>query len=59
MVRRMVGDDRLHDGQAEAGAVLLGGVVGREEALAFFGREAFAGVGDASSLFRPLVGARA
>ena len=42
----MIADHRLHDGQAEAGAVALGGVVRREQARAFFAREALAGIGD-------------
>ena len=42
----MIAHHRLHDGQPQPGAVLLGGVVGREQALAFFGRQAFAGVRD-------------
>ena len=32
----MVAYHRLHNGQSESGAVLLAGVVGREQALAFF-----------------------
>ena len=47
----VVGDDGLNDGQAEAGAVFLGGVVGGEEALTFFGRHAGAGVRDADFNF--------
>ena len=38
---------RLHNGESQAGAMLLGGVVRREEALAFFGGHSRAGVGDA------------
>ena len=44
----MVGNDRLHNRQAQAGAMLLGGVVRREQPLAFLGRQALAGVGDAN-----------
>ena len=40
----MVTDYGLHDRQAEAGALLLGGVVGSEEAGTFFWSEAFTGV---------------
>ena len=43
----VVGDDGLHNGQSETGAVLLGGVVGREQALALLGGEAGTGVDDA------------
>ncbi len=35
----MIADHRLHDREAEAGAVLLGGVVRSEEPLAFFRRQ--------------------
>ncbi len=42
----MIADDGLDDGEAETGALQLGGVVGREEARALFRREALAGVGD-------------
>src|SRR5215467_12057963 len=35
---------RLHDGQSQAGSVLLGGVIGREQAVALFLGQAFAGV---------------
>ena len=42
----MIADDGLNDGEAEARALQLGGVVGSEEARALFGSEAFAGVGN-------------
>ena len=42
----VVGDDGLDNGQAEAGAVLLGRVVGRKQALALFRSKAFARVGN-------------
>ena len=42
----MLLDDLGGDGEAEAGAALLGGEVGKEEALAHFVGEAGAGVGD-------------
>ena len=53
IVAVMVADDRLHDGQAQAGALLLRRVVRGEEARALFGRQAFAGVGnfDADGVF--------
>src|SRR2546426_10212635 len=41
---RVIGDDRLHDGEAEAGAVLLGRVVRREQSLTLLVGQAFAGV---------------
>ena len=42
----MLLDDLGGDGEAEAGAALLGGEVGEEEALAHLVGEAGAGVGD-------------
>ena len=42
----VVAHHRLHDRQAQSGAVLLGGVVGREQALAFFLGQPVAGIGD-------------
>src|SRR4051812_3520101 len=42
----MVAYDRLHNRETEAGAMLLAGVVGRENARALFGSEASAGIGD-------------
>src|ERR1700736_4935558 len=41
----MIADNGLHDRQAQAGAVLLGGVVRRKQALALLPGEAGAGVG--------------
>src|ERR1051326_5727292 len=41
----MVTDDRLHDRQTQAGAMLLGGVIRSEEALALFSRQPRAGIG--------------
>ena len=43
----MVCNHRLHNREAEPGAMLLGCVVGREEPPAFFRRYATAGVGNA------------
>src|SRR5579883_1298067 len=40
----MIAYHGLHDGEAEAGALLFGGVVRREEARAFLGRQPLAGV---------------
>src|SRR6266851_7052215 len=42
----VIADHRLHDGKTEAGAQLLGGVVRREQARAFFRREPIAVVRD-------------
>ena len=42
----MIADDRLHDRKAQAGPVLLGGVVGREKPLALLRRQTTAGVGN-------------
>src|SRR5258708_17991886 len=42
----MIADDRLCDGEAQSGAVLLGSVIRREESFAFFRGESCAGVGD-------------
>ena len=42
----MIADHGLDDGEAETGSVLLAGVVGREQALAFFWRETDPGVFD-------------
>jgi len=42
----MIADHGLDNREAQAGALDFGGVVGREEAGAFFESEAFAGVGD-------------
>ncbi len=41
----MVADHRLHNGQSQPSAVLLGGVVRREQPVTFFRREPGAGVG--------------
>src|SRR5207247_1820919 len=42
----VVADHGLHDGEAEAGAVGLGGVVWREQARALLRGQSLAGVGD-------------
>src|SRR5712692_240090 len=42
----MIGDDGLHNRQAQAGAVLFGRVVRREQALALLVSEPFSGIGD-------------
>src|SRR5208283_5250897 len=42
----VIADDGLNDGEAEAGALQLGGVVRREDARALFRREPLAGIRD-------------
>src|SRR5438552_18367708 len=42
----MIAHNRLHDGEAQPGPVLLGGVVRSEQALALFFRQARPGIGD-------------
>src|SRR3989454_10266255 len=42
----MIAHHRLHDGEAQPGSVLLGGVVRSEQALALLLRQARPGIGD-------------